>query len=426
MSGVVRVRIVAVGDELLEGRTSDTNSTRIQRALVRYAADVRDISVVHDTLDDIALALARTEPGDIVFVCGGLGNTGDDLTREAVAAWAGVELEWREDVAERLRERYRQRGFRHQLDDDKQPYIPAGCRAVDNPVGSAPGILGTLLDRHLCVLPGPPSELSGMLPLMVRGLADLGLLPPARDTRLWRTAQQAEYPLAKLTEPVRDDHPGLHWSWWVVPWGVDVRVGAARGQEAELAVVAGRLDEILGDVVYAHELVDLPRVVQELMLERGLSLAVAESCTGGLLGSAITGQDGASGYFKGGILSYANEVKVEHLGVDADDLEANGAVSEPVARQMAKGAKQRLGADYALAVTGIAGPGGGTDEKPVGTTWIALAGPDDACWAVRFRFTTGRERNRSLAVASALDLLRRALAGKPVEALDRFTWAKRS
>lgn len=424
MPATVQVRIIAVGDELLEGRTSDTNSTRIQRALGDYAAVFRDISVVHDTLDDIAVALSRTEPGDIVFVCGGLGSTGDDLTREAVAAWAGVELEWRDDVAEQLQERYRQRGIRHHLRDDKQPYIPAGCHAVDNPVGSAPGIRGSLNGRHLCVLPGPPSELSGMLPLMVEALDAQGLLPPPRQTRLWRTAQQAEYPLAKLTEPVQADHPDLHWSWWVVPWGVDVRVGAAPGQEDQLEEASCRLDEIMGDVVYAREMIDLPRVVQDLMLARGESLAVAESCTGGLLGSSITAQDGSSGYFKGGVLSYANEVKQGQLGVDEADLVAHGAVSEPVARQMALGAQQRLEATWALSITGIAGPGGGTEEKPVGTTWIALAGPDTV-WAVRYRFTTGRERNRSLAVACALDLLRRALTDRPVQALDRFTWARR-
>jgi len=416
---------VAVGDELLEGRTSDTNSTRIQRSLSDYAAKVHDIAVVHDTLEDIAAALSRTQPGDVVFICGGLGSTGDDLTREAVAAWAQVELEWREDVADALHAEYRRRGFNRILHDDKQPMIPAGCQAIANPVGTAPGIAGVLRDRKICVLPGPPSELSGMLPAMVAWLADTGALPPARTTRLWRLAQKAEIAVSQLTEPVLAAYPHLHWSWWVVPWGVDVRVGAGPGQDDLLNEVASQLEDAFGDLVYARDMIDLPRVVQDLMTERGLTLAVAESCTGGLLGGAITAQDGSSAYFQGGVLSYANEAKIQQLGVDAKALEQHGAVSEDVAVQMAQGVRSRFQADYALSVTGIAGPGGGTDDKPVGTTWIALAGPDDQVWAVRYRFTTARERNRGLAVASAMDMLRRALIGAPVAAPDRFTWAVR-
>ncbi|MEZ4388508.1 MAG: nicotinamide-nucleotide amidohydrolase family protein [Candidatus Krumholzibacteriia bacterium] len=422
MDGSASVRIVAVGDELLEGRTSDTNSTRIQRALVRHAVDVRDIAVVHDQLPAIASALDRTEPGDLVFICGGLGSTGDDLTREAVAAWAAVALEWREDVAAALRAEYRRRGFERDLTGDKQPLIPAGCEAIANPVGTAPGFVGRLADRWVAVLPGVPSELQAMLPAIVERLGAAGVLPAARRVELWRVAQMAEIKVAELTEPVRRRHPDLHWSWWVVPWGVDVRVAGGPDQVAALADAAAALDVALGDLVYARELVDLPRVVQDLMLRAGRTLAVAESCTGGLLGAAITGQDGSSAYFRGGVLSYANEAKFDLLHVAADALLAHGAVSRPVAEQMAQGARQRLGADFALAVTGVAGPGGGTAAKPVGTTWLALAGPDRVD-AACYRFSGDRERNRQLAVAAALDMLRRRLTGVPVVAPARLSWA---
>jgi nicotinamide-nucleotide amidase len=418
------VRIVAVGDELLEGRTSDTNSTRIQRALAGHAVDVRDIAVVHDQLADIAAALERTEAGDLVFVCGGLGSTRDDLTREAVAAWATVDLQWRDDVAAALADEYRRRGFERDLTTDKQPLIPAGCEAIANPVGTAPGILGLLRERWLVVMPGVPSELQAMLPAMVAGLAAAGALPPARPTRLWRVAQMAEIAVAELTEPVRQRYPDLHWSWWVVPWGVDVRLGAGPDQAAQLTAASRDLDVVLGDLAYAHELVDLPRVVQDLMLRAGRSLAVAESCTGGLLGGAITGQDGSSAYFRGGVLSYSNEAKFDLLHVSADALLAHGAVSRQVAEQMASGARERLGADHALAITGVSGPGGGTPTKPVGTTWVGLAGPggvEAAC----FRFSGDRERNRTLAVAAALDMLRRSLMGAPVVDPARSSWLVR-
>ena len=419
----VTVRIIAVGDELLEGRTSDTNSTRIERALGPHAAAVHDITVVHDDEAAIAGALDRTDPGDVVFVCGGLGSTGDDLTREAVAAWAGVPLLFREDVAAAIAERYQRRGIPRHVESDKQAQVPAGCEPLTNPVGSAPGLVGELKGRRLALLPGVPAELEGLLPAVLAALERLGAMPPARETRLWRTAQMAELAVARQTEPVRARFANLDWSWWLVEWGVDVRIAGDREQKPALAAAAHELDRILGDTVYAHDLVGLPRVILDLMLDRGQSLAVAESCTGGLLGAAITSEGGSSAYYRGGVLSYANEVKTDLLNVSPSDLDQHGAVSRPVAEQMARGARERLGTDYALAVTGLAGPGGGTDEKPVGTTWIALAGPGGVS-AGCYRFTGDRERNRHLAVAAALDALRRELTGHPVFIPDDLTWAR--
>jgi nicotinamide-nucleotide amidase len=423
MAGPVVVRIVAVGDELLEGRTSDTNSTRIQRALGSHAVTVREIGVVHDRLEDIAAALDRSEPGDIVFLCGGLGSTPDDLTREAVARWGGVDLEWREDVAAELAAEYARRGITRSLEGDKQPLVPAGCRPVTNPLGTAPGLVGEVRGRRLAVLPGVPAELQAMLPGTLAALQRGGALPAARPTRLWRLAQMAELAVVRLAEPVRLRYPDLHWSWWLVEWGVDLRLGADAAGAGLLAAAAAELDERLGDLVYARELVDLPRVVQDLMVAGGATLAVAESCTGGLLGAAITAQDGSSKYFRGGVLSYANDAKRDLLGVDADALATHGAVSRLVAEQMARGARERLGADHALAVTGVAGPGGGTADKPVGTTWIALAGPGGVA-AGRYRFRADRERNRRLATQAALDMLRRSLTGLPVVDAGRLTWAE--
>ena len=419
----VNVRIIAVGDELLEGRTSDTNSTSIQRALGHHAAAVRDIAVVHDDVAAIAGALDRTEPGDVVFVCGGLGSTGDDLTREAVAAWAGVPLRFCEDVAAAIAERYQCRGIPRHVESDKQAQVPAGCEPLKNPVGSAPGLVGELKGRRLALLPGVPAELEGLLPAVLGALERLGAMPPAREVRLWRTAQLAELAVARKTEPVRARFANLDWSWWLVEWGVDVRIAGERDQQPALAAAAHELDRILGDLVYARDMVGLPRVILDLMLDRGGSLAVAESCTGGLLGAAITGEGGSSAYYRGGVLSYANEVKTDLLSVAPVDLEQHGAVSRPVAEQMSRGVRERLGTDYALAVTGVAGPGGGTEEKPVGTTWIALAGPGGVS-AGKYRFSGDRERNRRLAVAAALDVLRRELTGHAVFRPDDLTWGR--
>jgi nicotinamide-nucleotide amidase len=413
------VRLIAVGDELLAGRTSDTNSTAVQRAL---RVPVQGIAVVGDQQAAIVAALAATELGAVVIVYGGLGSTADDLTREAIAAWAGVPLDVDDDLAVELAEQARRRGFAVCAATFRQAEVPRGLTPVRNPVGSAPGLVGELGGRWLAVLPGVPAELQGLLPLVRERLAAAGVLPAPPASRLWRVAQMAEMPVARLCEPVRERHPGLGWSWWLVKWGIDVQVSTHIGGETALDAAAAELDDILGERVYAREMVSLPRVVLAVLVARGQTLAVAESCTGGLLGAAVTGEPGSSAAFLGGVLTYADAAKRDLAGVDEDLLDAHGAVSREVAAAMARGARERLGADHALAVTGIAGPDGGTAAKPVGTTWIALAGPDGV-HAGCYRFTADRARNRALAVNAALDALRRSLAGLPVFAPERLNWA---
>lgn len=415
----MNVRLIAIGDELLTGRTSDTNSTAVQRAL---GVPADGIQVVGDQQPAIVAALAATSPGDLVMVSGGLGSTGDDLTREAVAAWAGVPLDVDSALAAELAERYRQRGFALCAASLKQAEIPRGLAPVRNPVGSAPGLVGELGGRWLAVLPGVPAELKGLLPLVRERLVALGVLPVPPAARLWRVAQMAEMPLARLCEPVRERHLDLGWSWWIVDWGVDVQISGGVHAAAALDDAARDLDAILGERVYAREMVSLPRVVLDLLVARGRTLAVAESCTGGLLGAAITGEAGSSAAFVGGLLTYANAAKRDLAGVADDLLERHGAVSREVAAAMAFGARERMGADHALAITGIAGPAGGTAAKPVGTTWIAVAGPDGVD-AGCYRFTADRTRNRTLAVNAALDALRRSLTGLPAFAPARLSWA---
>lgn len=427
MDDLARVRIIAVGDELLEGRTADTNSRRIQQALGSHAVQVDLIQVVPDSLDAIAAALDRTDPGDLVFLTGGLGSTPDDLTRDAVASWAKVDLAEDPAVRDALEERWRSRGIRTRPGVSRQAQVPAGMAALENPVGSAPGLVGRLLDRWVALLPGVPQELAGLLPLVLAALDRAGALPRLRRTLLWRTAQVAELSLARQCEPLQLRHPRLHWSWWLTDWGVDVRVAADPGDEDALESVGAELDRALGPVVFSRRAVSLPQAVQDLMLARGATLAVAESCTAGLIGGALTTHGGSSGFFRGGFLVYADQVKTALLGVDPEVLRREGAVSEGVVRAMASGARDRLGTDYAIAVSGISGPGGGSEDKPVGTTWIALATPGPV-WTRRYRFPAGRDRNRLLTVASAMDSLRRLLEGgdevSPWSAAD--TWGSAS
>jgi nicotinamide-nucleotide amidase len=420
------MRIIAVGDELLEGRTSDTNSGRIQRALGRHAVQTADIQVVPDTRAAIARALGHTSEGDLVFLTGGLGSTPDDLTRDAVAEWAGVPLDDDARVLEYLEERWRKRGVMRRPGVARQSQVPRGLHPVMNPVGSAPGLIGDLAGRTLILLPGVPSELEGFLPVMVRWLEEQGRLPAARPTLVWRTAQIAELSLVELLKPVEEAYPELAWSWWLTDWGVDVRLAAdPEADDANLQAAGARVDELLGHLVYSRRHIDLPAKIQETMIARGLTLSVAESCTSGLIGARFTDAAGSSGFFRGGILAYADQVKQDLLGVPAEVLRTEGAVSEAVVKAMADGCRRKVGTDYALAVSGISGPGGGSEEKPVGTTWIGVACPGTV-HAGRYHFPANRFHNRRLTVAAAMDTLRRVLQfgdqGLPWYRSD--TWVK--
>ncbi|MFO7654753.1 MAG: nicotinamide-nucleotide amidohydrolase family protein [Candidatus Krumholzibacteriia bacterium] len=426
---------IAIGDELLGGRTADTNSLRVQRALGTPASG---ILVVPDRYDAIVAALARTPPGSLVFLTGGLGSTPDDMTREALAGWAGAPLEERPELRAELERRARARGLSRFVGVSHQAQVPRGLTALPNPVGSAPALVGRLRGRDLVLLPGVQAEMEALLPAALDWLRARGVLPPPAPRRLWRTAQLAELAVVRICAPVRERYPHLDWSWWLDRWGVDVRLavppgfataeeggGEASGPLRDLEAAAAELDAALAPVTYARAPVSLAQSVQDLMLARDVTLAVAESCTAGLLAAALTESAGSSGYFLGGVVTYANDVKRDQLGVPEPMLAHHGAVSEPVARAMAAGVRERFGADYALSVTGVAGPGGGTEAKPVGTTWIAIA-TGEAVFARRFRFPADRTRNRAVAVATALDTLRRVLSGDetgaPWRSEDSWGW----
>jgi nicotinamide-nucleotide amidase len=404
------VRIIAIGDELLEGRTADTNSRRIQQALGSHSVQVSLIQVVPDRQEDISRALDRTEAGDLVFVTGGLGSTPDDMTRDVVAGWAKVELVEDPAVADQLRERWEKRGIKASPGAVRQSQVPRGMTPLTNPVGSAPGLVGRLCDRVLVLLPGVPQELQGLLAPVARWLDENGVLPASRKTLLWRTAQASELSLVRTCSGIRKKFPTLDWSWWLTDWGVDVRLVSGPGEsgESDLAEAGRQVDEALGGLVYSRRMDTLSQVVQQFMLDRGMTLSVAESCTAGLIGGSLTEQSGSSGFFRGGVLAYADEVKTEQLGVPAELLVDAGAVSEATVLAMADGCRKRIGTDYALAVSGISGPDGGSPDKPVGTTWVAIATPTKV-FARRYRFPADRQRNRLLTVAAAVDSLRRVL-----------------
>jgi nicotinamide-nucleotide amidase len=405
--------LVAIGDELLAGRIADGNSAAIAARLSGIGFGVRGFAVVGDDLEQIAELFSRCAGRDeLVIATGGLGPTQDDLTREAAARAAGVELELREEVAAWLRGWFAARGRTMPDSNLRQAFFPAGADVLENRVGTAPGFRLRIGRGTLFALPGPPPEMSDML--------ERAVLPWARAAWPEReAAARGEFHLAGISESAFAERAGAWMERGAEPrMGVTAHTGVlsvsllSRGAAAE-AVLAARSAEFrarFAEEIYSDEQPDLAFSVGRILIERGVTLATAESCTGGMLAARITSVPGISAVYRGGWVTYADQAKQRELGVEAELLRSHGAVSEPVARAMAAGARRESGARAALALTGVAGPGGGTREKPVGLVFCGLA-LDGELEARGWRLPpVGREQVRTYAVNAALDLLRRALA----------------
>ncbi|MBI2300876.1 MAG: competence/damage-inducible protein A [Armatimonadetes bacterium] len=414
----MRAEIVSVGTELLLGNIVDTNAAYLARRLSVFGVDVFHHSTVGDNLErcaeTIRQALARA---DAVLVTGGIGPTPDDATRGAVARALGVELERRADLVARIDERYRGFGRTPTEAAYKQAEIPAGAEAIPNPTGTAPGILASRDGKTLYAMPGVPSEMLRMteesvLPDLRRryGL-DTGLFP-----RVLRTRGIGESDLATQLDDllVHGRNPTV--ATYVKTGEVEVRVTAraadVHAAEALIAPVEAVIRERVGQYVFGVDDEGYEQILGRLLRERGLTIATAESCTGGQIGDRITSVAGSSAYYRGGVVAYSNELKRALLGVPDELLTEHGAVSEACARAMAEGAAERLGADLALAATGIAGPDGGTPGKPVGLVYIAVCdhrAGETAAMEARFRGDRAMVKERT--ALAALELACRRLAG---------------
>lgn len=404
--------ILAIGDELLVGKHPDLNSPAIARALLGLGRDVRAIEVAGDDEASIAAALGRLcARFPVVIATGGLGPTLDDVTRHAAARSAGVELVHSEDAWRQVVQYYSQHVRREVPESNlRQALVPRGAEILANRRGTAPGFRLAIGESTLFVLPGPPHEMQGML--------DEEVLPWIAEHHSGQGARVVrEFHLLGVSESVLADRVGQ----WMhrdaqplmgvtVDQGVlSVRLTALGGTVEEAAArVTERAEAFLGLFgarVFSELERDPARELGRRLIAGGMTLALAESCTGGLLASRVTEVAGISAVFRAGFVTYSSEAKVRDLAVPADLIERFGAVSGPVAEAMALGAAARTGARLALSVTGVAGPGGGTPEKPVGLVWFACA-LDGVVRSFERRFpSTGREQIRSRAVATALELL---------------------
>lgn len=403
--------VITIGDEIVSGLRIDSNSAFVAARLTEIGLNVRFTQSAPDSLEEMEeafrLALRRSR---VVITTGGLGPTDDDITKKAIVKLFKRNLVFHEDILEDIRRRYAARGIEMPAINQNQALLPQGATLFHNKLGSALGICLTQEGHTFIALPGVPAEMKQIMTDEV--LPYLKQHHPGRAVTsvILRTTGIVESALAeRITEDLRLE-TGVRLSYLPGYSGVVLRVRAEAGNPDEAQAKSTRLVRHLetraGKYIYGRDDDTLEGVVGQLLKDNDKTLAVAESCTGGQLGMTITSVPGSSAFFLGGIIAYDNEVKVSQLDVDASLIEAHGAVSEECALAMARGCRQRFASGYALAVTGIAGPDGGTEDKPVGTVFIALAS-GHAAYARRFNTGVDRESIRARSVFAALEMLRR-------------------
>jgi nicotinamide-nucleotide amidase len=409
-----KAAILLTGNELLRGVISDQNAPHLARALERLGFSLTRTVIVGDDLADIRAGLRTAlETADLVVTSGGLGPTHDDRTVEAIAAEAGVPLVLDEEVLGRITgwtngvaQRYGFERGRFDAGNRKQAHIPEGSEVLGI-AGTAPALIVHMGDAHLVVLPGVPSELRRLWPLAPEHPALADLFARAQPRRQWmiRTYGIGESHVADLFAEAGGDPDGVETSICARNFEVEIDIRAEAGNEAGGAAMDERMTAALREFVFAHDERPLSEIVLGLLRERGWTAATAESCTGGMVAGKLTDIAGSSDVFAGGIVAYSNELKKSLLDVPAGLLEAHGAVSAEVAGAMAEGARERLGADVAVSVTGVAGPGGGTEEKPVGLVYLHVASPAGG-EGRRMEWPGDRAIVRARATVAALQLLR--------------------
>jgi nicotinamide-nucleotide amidase len=422
MRPIATAEIIAVGSEMLTPTRLDTNSLAITEKLNGLGIEVRAKAVVGDRRDDLAAiirgALARA---DLLVLCGGLGPTDDDLTREVVAEVLARPLH--EDVAitESIRTRFARRQLTMPEINRRQAMVPEGATVLPNANGTAPGLWIERGPQVVALLPGPPRELGPMLdaevvPRLATRVTGEGIY--TRVVRLYgRSESHTEEAVRRHYAEWAARRPSIEVTILAARGAIDLHLTARAHTEAEAArsldPAVAQAVAALGDDVYSESGEPLEVVVGAQLAARAWRIAAAESCTGGMLLSRLTDIPGSSAYVDAGVVSYSNASKTTWLGVDPTLIAAHGAVSEPVATAMAAGVRARTGADVGVAITGIAGPGGGSAEKPVGTVVLAVESTLGSAVRTR-RMLGGRDLVRAMSVNAALDLVRRHLSERPI------------
>lgn len=413
---MLSAEIIAVGSELLTPEKTDTNSLWLTEKLMGIGVEVKLKTIVGDDEErleeTIRDALKRS---DVVITTGGLGPTEDDITRPVSARAAGRKLVYHDDLEIELRERFRRWGRDMPEINKRQAHVIDGAMVLPNPNGSAVGMMLNSDGKHLILLPGPPREMKPMFENFVleslRAVA--GDVTVVR--RLLRVSGMGESAVDELIAPVYTSYPAVQTSILFNRTEIEIHLSIAAEDRAEAEAVldelTDELSEALGPAMISKKGETMEEVIGKLLKARGETLSVAESCTGGLIGMRLTEIAGSSAYFMEGAVTYSNDAKIRTLEVPAEILETHGAVSSETAEAMASGMRRRAGTDYAIAVTGVAGPDGGSDEKPVGTVFIGYA-DETRTKSIRFTLPGDRHLIRWRSSQAALDYLRRQIMKK--------------
>ncbi len=406
-----RASIVSIGNELLSGSSVDTNSAYLSEKLLSIGIPTVAGYTVRDDCEAIAKALrAASEQADIVLTTGGLGPTDDDITRQAISKFCTRQLKLNESLVEQIEQFFARRGKEMPQRNRVQAYLPDGAEALNNEVGTAPGIMLVDGEKMLFAMPGVPAEmklmfeqsvlprlteLDGREVVAIRKLKCFGMGESSIAELLGDRMQRGRNPLVNTTV-----HDGV----------ITLHITATAKDQKQAGEMAKREQEeltgILEDVVFATEDITLAQAVGAKLTKLKKTVAVAESCTGGLVGKLLTDVPGSSNYFLCGWVVYSNTAKITELGVEPEIIEKKGAVSEAVAAAIAAGARSQSSADYAIGITGIAGPGGATADKSVGLVYISLAKADETC-VQKYTFSGDRDSIRKRAANAAINLLLR-------------------
>ncbi len=406
--------ILTIGDELLIGQTIDTNSAWMGGELNKLGIRIEEKIAIQDTREGIISGIERAmSKANIVLITGGLGPTKDDITKKVMADHFGMKMKFDEPTWERIEGLFARWGRSTTPAHRDQCYMPDGAKILENKMGTAPGMLFEVDGKMLISMPGVPYEMKyimeySVLPMLEENYTDQAII---HHTIL--TAGEGESRIAAQIEDITERLPE-HISIAYLPnlGTVKLRLTAIGKDKnkltEEVKVYGSQIENILGDLVYGHNQENLPSVIGKIALEKKLKIGTAESCTGGLVASKIVSIPGSSAYFEGSVVTYSYKLKETLLNVNTDTLNKQGAVSEETVNEMVAGAIDHLGVDVAVAISGIAGPGGGTEEKPVGTVWIACGNKKKT---VTLKIKAGKNRQKNIEYASnyAMNVLRKFL-----------------
>lgn len=408
----MQAEIIAIGDEILIGQTIDTNSAFIASQLNLQGIQVHQKKVIADTAEAIVSAMESVHPDTkYVFMTGGLGPTKDDITKKTLLDYFGGEMIFEEAIYAHIKTLFASFNREPKEVHRQQAFVPSSCVTILNETGTAPGMR---FERNGCFFFSTPG-----VPYETEHLVGDKILPWILETQMEGklfhktliTQGRGESDLAEILKDWEEAlPPELKLAYLPSPGLVRLRLSgnAATKQESKALVDAGVevMHQLLGDLIFGEDASSLEEILGKSLLQRKMSISTAESCTGGYLGHLITKIPGSSAYYLGGVVAYSNQLKESLIGVPLDLIETHGAVSEAVALEMAKGIRERTGSDFGVATTGVAGPGGGSAEKPVGTVWIAVSGPQGEK-ARCYHFGSHRQRNIRRSALMALDRLRK-------------------